>query len=189
MRNRIFVGLALAVCLLGLAREGQSQPGEGWGRDAWGGQHERMGTRLMAMLESDRFKTALSLTDQQTDRLRQIMVDAQKATVKAGAEIAVKRIELRELLRADKPDRDAVMRKVQEVASLRGEMMKQHVDALLAAKSVLTPEQQRKIRSFIEGRRDHARMRERSWERLERDPGRPGGPPEPAPNAPEPPVE
>jgi Spy/CpxP family protein refolding chaperone len=116
------------------------------------GGEERLAARLMAALENDRVKAYLNLSDPQVDRLRQILVDAEKAGVKARADIAVRGIELRELLRADKPDRDTVIRKVQEISDLRGQLMKERIEALLAVKGVLTPEQQKKIRSFI-GRR------------------------------------
>jgi Spy/CpxP family protein refolding chaperone len=125
------------------------------------GGEERMAGRLLAALDNDRVKAFLNLTDQQVDRLRQILVDAEKSGVKTRADIAVRGIELRELLRADKPDHDAVMTKVQELSSLRGQVMKAHIEALLAAKSVLTPEQQKKVRSFIENRAAFGAGRER----------------------------
>jgi periplasmic protein CpxP/Spy len=116
------------------------------------GHGPRMGARLLAMLDNDRVKRELGLTDDQTSRLRQIVVETQKATIKSGAEVAVRGIELRELLRADQPDRTAVMKKIDEISALRTAMAKQDMDALLTAKSVLTPEQQKKIRTFIERR-------------------------------------
>jgi Spy/CpxP family protein refolding chaperone len=100
---------------------------------------------MMAMLENDRARAALGLTDEQADGLRQIMVEAQKSAMKMRADIGVRRIELRELMRAEEPDRDAVMKKVQEISDLRGQMMKQRVESLLDSKSVLTPEQQKKV--------------------------------------------
>jgi hypothetical protein len=54
-------------------------------------------------------------------------------------------------LRADNPDHDAIMRKVQEVSDLRGQMAKQHMETRLTARSVLTPEQIKKIKTFMEG--------------------------------------
>jgi Spy/CpxP family protein refolding chaperone len=133
-----------------------------------------MDAMLRAALDNDRVKAALNLTDQQVARLRQSLVDTEKATVKTRADIEVGRIELRELMRADKPDRDAVMRKVQEISDLQGQMMKQRVDALVTAKTVLTPEQQKKIRAFMESR---AAMRWRGGERRQggMGPGRRGG--------------
>jgi protein CpxP len=156
------------------------------GRNFGGGP--RMGARLLAMLDNDRVKSELGLSDDQTSRLRQIVVDTQKSTIKSGAEIAVRGIELRELLRADKPDRQAVMKKVDEISALRTEMMKQDMDALLTAKSVLTPEQQKKIRSFIERRRAGNGVGERSF-RWHEEPPRDGPRFGPHPmHAPEPPA-
>jgi Spy/CpxP family protein refolding chaperone len=107
---------------------------------------------MLAMLESDRFKAELNLTDQQVGRLHQIVLEGEKASVKTRAELQVHGLELRELLRADQPEREAVMKKVQEISEVRGQMMRQHVESLLAAKSVLTPEQQQKFRSLRAGR-------------------------------------
>ena len=61
-------------------------------------------------------------------------------------------IELREALRADKPDRNGILKKVQEISDLRGEMMKRVVEAILAAKELLSPEQQKKMLFLIESR-------------------------------------
>jgi Spy/CpxP family protein refolding chaperone len=122
---------------------------EGFGALLAGNQ---MAGEALALLENDRVKAYLNLTDQQVDRLRQIVVETEKASVKMRADMTVRRIELRELLRPDKADHDAVMNKVRELSDLEGQMMKQHVEALLAAKAVLTPEQQKKIRSFIASR-------------------------------------
>ncbi len=121
------------------------------GRDF--GHGRQIGARLLAMLDNDRVKTALGLTEDQSNRLRQIVLDTEKSNIKTRAEVQVRGIELRELLRADNPDRDAVMKKIDEISALRTEMAKEDVDALLKAKSVLTPEQQKKIRNFIEMRR------------------------------------
>jgi Spy/CpxP family protein refolding chaperone len=104
--------------------------------------------RLLAMLDGDRVKGLLGLTDEQATRLRQITVETEKAAIKTKADLAVRRIELRELLRADNPDRDTVMKKVKEVSDLTGQLMQQHVQALLSAKTILTPEQQKKMREF-----------------------------------------
>ena len=133
-------------------------------------------------------RTALGLSDEQANRLRQVMGEAQKSALKTRADLGVRRIELRELMRADQPDRDAVMKKVQEVSDLRGQMMKQRVESLLASKAILTPEQQQKIRAFMH-RRGQEGFRGREGfrgpgsfdRRLPRGPMAPGGPPAPPP--------
>ncbi|MGE5325980.1 MAG: Spy/CpxP family protein refolding chaperone [Deltaproteobacteria bacterium] len=192
MTKRIRMGLAMgAAILLGLIsmgaqswaqeniRFGSARAQAGFQfRDGRGFGHggPMMGGRLLAMLDSARVKTALGLTDDQSNRLRQIVIDTEKNTIKTRADMAVRQIELRELMRADNPDRDAVMKKLDEVSALRSQMMKQHVEALLSAKSVLTPEQQKKIRTFIENRRAEGFMRGSGsgWQGARR--GRFGGP-------------
>jgi len=42
------------------------------------------------------------------------------------------------------------MKKVEEISTLRGQMMKDNIQAILEAKSVLTPEQQKKVREYME---------------------------------------
>jgi Spy/CpxP family protein refolding chaperone len=189
------VGLALgaAIVLAGLsvgaetwaqeAVRGERTRGSGGFRFGEGrdfGRGRRMGGRLLAMLDNDHVKSALSLTDDQSNRLRQIVVDTEKNNIKTRADMAVRGIELRELLRADNPDRDAVMKKLDEISALRSDMMKQDVQALLSAKSVLTPEQQKKIRTFIESRRGSGFMGGNGFGRQGAGPGmrrfRPQGP-------------
>lgn len=168
------------------------RPGGPEGFGGWQGfEHgHEMAQRMLAMLDSDRVKTYLNLTEPQAEKLRQIVVDAEKSGVQTGAQLAVRGIELRELLRADQPDRDAVMKKVEELSNLRGQMMKQHVQALLDAENVLTPEQRKKVQQFIETRRAFGGRAERFGERgfRTRPHEGPGLAPAPTPRPGEPPV-
>jgi len=161
----------------------------------WGGRsrepRERVGIeKLLALLDSDRFKSYLGLEGPQVERLRQIALETEKANVKIRAEIEVRSIELREALRADKPDRDEILKKVQEISDLRGGMMKQDVEAILAAKSVLTPEQQRKVLFITENREEGGPAGERRRGAHAKPLPRPGESPQPSPPHPgEPPVQ
>jgi len=114
-----------------------------------GGPLERV-SRLLAALDDPRVRTMLNLTDQQADSLRKIIVGAETFTIKTGADIAVDSINLRELLRADKPDRAAVMSKGDEISKATSQLINHYLEAMLAAKAVLTPEQQKMIRAYIE---------------------------------------
>jgi Heavy-metal resistance len=114
-----------------------------------GGALERV-SRLLGALDDPRVKTMLGLTDQQADSLRKIVVDTETFTIKTGAVIAVDSINLRELLRADKPDRAAVMSKGDEISKSTSQLISHYLDAMLAAKAILTPEQQKMIRGYIE---------------------------------------
>ncbi len=115
----------------------------------FGGALERV-NRLLAALDDPRVRTMLSLTDQQADSLRKIVVGTETFTIRVGADIAVDSIDLRELLRADKPDRAAVMSKGDEISKSTSQLINHYLDAMLAAKAVLTPEQQKMIRAYIE---------------------------------------
>jgi Heavy-metal resistance len=115
----------------------------------FGGPLERV-SRLLAALDDPRVRTVLGLSDQQADSLRKIIVSTETFTIKTGADIAVDSIDLRELLRADKPDRAAVMSKGDEISKSTSQLINHYLDAMLAAKAVLTPEQQKMIRAYVE---------------------------------------
>jgi hypothetical protein len=152
---------------------------------------DRLGVeRLLALLDSDRIRTYLRLEDPQVERLRHIVLETQKANVKTRAEIEVRGIELREALRAVKPERDEILKKAQEISDLRGEMMKHNVEAFLAAKAVLSPEQQKKVFFILENRYEGGSVGEKPrGMRAKPQPG-PGTPPQPIPLHPgEPPVQ
>lgn len=114
-----------------------------------GGPLQRV-SRLLAALDDPRVRTMLNLTDQQADSLRKIIVGTETFTIKTGADIAVDSIDVRELLRADKPDRAAVMSKGEEISKATSQLINHYLDAMLAAKAVLTPAQQRMIEAYIE---------------------------------------
>jgi len=149
-RTGIIASSILALSLLSLGNIGWGLNQEMRGSSLRERRNHLGVERLLALLESDRIRTYLRLADPQVERLRQIAVETEKANVKTRAEIEVRSIELREALRADKPDRDEIMKRVQEISDLRREMMKHNVEAILAAKAVLSPEQQRRVFSLLE---------------------------------------
>lgn len=126
----------------------RSERGERRG-PGFGGPLERV-SRLLAALDDPRVRTMLNLTDDQAASLRKIIVSTETFTIKTGADIMVDSIDLRELLRADKPDRSAVMSKGDEISKYTSQLINHYLDAMLAAKVVLTPEQQKMIRAYLE---------------------------------------
>jgi len=127
---------------------GPSQGAGGRGQGL-GGALQRV-SRLLAALDDTRVRTMLGLTDQQADSLRKIIVDTETFTIKTGAVIAVDSIDLQELLRADKPDRAAVMSKGDEISKSTSQLINHDLEAMVAAKAILTPEQQKMIRAYVE---------------------------------------
>lgn len=163
----------------GMRKEGRMgwQHGGGFGAE-----------RMLRMVENPRVRQILGLSDDQVARLRTIGVDAEKAAIQSHADMELRGIELRELLRADNPDHDAIMQKLDEINALRGKIAKQRVEALLSARGVLTPEQVKKVRTFMEsGGFGHGPERgtKMQWRgNPNRRPQGPGGPAQPAPTPP-----
>ena len=156
MRKHVIVSMLLFLSIVSLGEIGlgidRGMRGTGRGTGLLEDRN-RVG-RLLALLDSERVKASLGLTNPQVERLRQIFVETEKADVKVLADIAVRGIELRESLRADKPDRDKILKQVQDISALRGEMMRLNVEAILSAKTVLSAEQQRKAFSLFENLRE-----------------------------------
>lgn len=100
-----------------------------------------------------RMKEALGLTDEQVIKIRDIFTEARKAGIKNGADLRVARIEMRELMRADKVDRAAVNAKIKQISALREKMMTEGVDTRLKVRGVLTPEQIKKAQALTFSRR------------------------------------
>ncbi|MBI4167265.1 MAG: Spy/CpxP family protein refolding chaperone [Acidobacteria bacterium] len=146
----------------------------GWGPRG-GGQGPGFGGPMAGFLHNERTKAELGLTDEQSDKLHQIFLDSRKASIKTRADLQIRRMELHEILGADKTDREAAMKKVQEISDLRGQMMRQHVESMLAAKSVLTPEQQKKIHAMMAERMSRRGEGFRARREFRGGPGGPGG--------------
>jgi len=120
-----------------------------------GGESLQGGGAIVAIVrlkKHARLREYLGLTDEQVGRLHKLGVESQMASVQTRADMELRHIELSELLRADNPDHDAIMQKLDEANALRGKMEKQHVETLLSARSVLTPEQLKKVKAFMENR-------------------------------------
>lgn len=109
----------------------------------------QMVTRLLGALDDSRVRTMLGITDQQADSLHKLVLDTETFTITTGAAIAVDSLELRELLRADKPDRAAVKSKGDEISKATSDLISHYLDAVLDAKQILTPEQQKMIADYL----------------------------------------
>ncbi|MDR3674997.1 MAG: Spy/CpxP family protein refolding chaperone [Acidobacteriota bacterium] len=175
---------------------GPGERGMGWQRG--GGREFGGGMHLLRMAENPRVREMLGLTDEQVGRLHKLGVESEKTAVQTRADMELRHIELRELMKADNPDHDAIMQKLDEVNALRGKMEKQHVETLLSARSVLTPEQLKKVKAFMENRgagggpgREHMMMDHRGGQG--HPTGHPGGhtgpPAGSTPKSQEPPVQ
>jgi Spy/CpxP family protein refolding chaperone len=87
----------------------------------------------------------LGLTSEQVAKIEAQSSAFAKTRVRGRADLEVKRMELGELLHADKPDRAAIDRKLRELHDAEFALHKADVDHQLGMRDVLTPEQRTKL--------------------------------------------
>lgn len=94
----------------------------------------------------------LGITDAQAEQLRALVREAAKFRIRHHADMALKRMELEELLAAETPDRALIEKKLREISDLQYALLKSQTDSRLALQGVLTPEQRTKLRSLLRER-------------------------------------
>ena len=140
---------------------GPGMRGWGGGRGTRGGMGMGGGMflgpeRILLMDNGGRLAEKLDLTGTQKDKLRDIGGDLERKEIQLRANLETAGLDLRDLMRSDSPSASAVDAKIENLAQLRGDLMKANARAVLDARKVLTSDQRKKL----------ADMR----------PGRPGGP-------------
>jgi Spy/CpxP family protein refolding chaperone len=190
-----------------MRQDGPGRDGDGWGRGRdggnWGrgrdgfGRDGREGMRgrgmdgrefgLSRMLNNPDIREKLGVTPEQAARIRQQASDFRKTEIRGRADMQVKRLDLRDLLAADNPDRAAIDAKLQEISSARLALDKSAIDYRLNSRDALTPAQRDKLRQLMQDRRQQgggagARAPRGPRPGAQRNSGTP-----PAPSAPTPP--
>jgi Spy/CpxP family protein refolding chaperone len=101
----------------------------------------RMGMRDRMMDRGERIKSQLKLTDAQEKQMAKLRIELQKKQIPIQAKIKTARLEMQELMMADKPDRSAIEKQMKVVSDLQYQAKLNHLDHMLAVRSILTPEQ------------------------------------------------
>jgi len=96
---------------------------------------ERLRKRVEPLVER------LNLTDEQKTQMHQLRINHQKQQVKTQASVKLARIELRELMVADSPDRSAIEKKTKEISDIQYQAKLEMIDHLFKVRAILTPEQ------------------------------------------------
>ncbi len=117
-------------------------PGRGMGPGMGRGAH--MG-RGMGMA---RAFARLDLTDTQREKIQAIHERQARKNIQARADLQVARMDLRDLMRADKPSTSAINAQIDKLARMRADMEKARVATMLEARSVLTPEQRKQLQDM-----------------------------------------
>jgi len=94
----------------------------------------------------ERFAEELQLTDTQKAQLREAKLQFEKQRIETRAKIEIAKLELRDLMEQPKPEEAKVKAKAQELGNLRTQMDLAHLTTLLHVKSILSAEQQEKLR-------------------------------------------
>ena len=89
----------------------------------------------------------LDLSKEQRDKIADLREKQQRSAIRSRADLQVARLDLRRMMRADKPDRAAINRQIDHMTQLRSDMEKARVAMMLDMRSVLTPEQLEKARA------------------------------------------
>jgi len=89
----------------------------------------------------------LGLTGDQESQLRRLRTEARQSGIQRRADLRHARLGLREALEAGRVDEGAVHARTQELADLRSAQLRARVDARLALRKILTPEQLEKLKT------------------------------------------
>ncbi len=92
----------------------------------------------------------LGLTEEQKEKVQSIRSGAEKEKIRMQAEFQIKQMELQEELEKKNVSEKKVDKFIDEIAQLQKKMLGNKIKTMLALKKVLTPQQQEKLKNFME---------------------------------------
>src|SRR5580704_9313611 len=107
--------------------------GSGEGHSAWGDRHGGFGRRghrhsgFARLLNDPSIRQQVGITGEQATAIRKQELDFRKTEIRGRADLDVKRIDLKDLLAADKPDRAAINAKLQEISAAQLSLQKSSI--------------------------------------------------------------
>jgi Spy/CpxP family protein refolding chaperone len=118
------------------------------------------GLRGLAPERIDRMAERLELDAGTTDKIKDLVHQTQKEAIGIQARMETARLDLRQQLNDEDPDRSSVMAQIDQVAALKVSVKKLEVNLLLDVRGLLTPEQRTGLKKLIRRARKHRkRMR------------------------------
>jgi hypothetical protein len=165
-----------------------TRPGEPrgqWGRMGMRGRGmEQREFGLGRLLNDPDVRQQLGVTADQAAKIRQQESDFRKAEIRNRADLQIKRMDLDDLLSADKPDRSAIDSKLQEIGATQIALEKSAIDNRLNMRDALTPVQRQKLEQMMTQRHQPVPDGPVSAPRGPQGGGRGGRGAAPPPNAP-----
>ena len=137
----------------GRGRAQMSGPGRAMGkgqmgRGAWmrrGGMAGRLGILL-------RLADELDLSEGQQAELKDLLASQKKDAIRMKADREIAQVELQEAMQQEEPDLAVIEDQVRHIASLGAKMQFSQIKTQIDAKSVLTEEQQAKLKELVKDR-------------------------------------
>jgi Spy/CpxP family protein refolding chaperone len=100
-----------------------------------------------------RIQQQVGLSDTQVAQLKKLWGEERKLAIRRRADMAIARMEMEELLDGPSIDEKALNAKLKELSDLQAATLRSRVDAQLALRRLVTPEQQQKLRGLLRDRR------------------------------------
>ena len=101
----------------------------------------------------ERLAKSLDLTGAQRTKMREAGERQMRRGILERADLAIARLDLRQLLRADKPDPKAIDAQVDRIAGMRAQLQKERLAMMLDMRSMLTDAQRAKLRELKAARK------------------------------------
>ena len=105
------------------------------------------------LLNDPNVRQQLGITADQAAKIQQQESDFRKTEIRNRADLQIKRMDLDDLLSADKPDRTAIDSKLQEIGAAQIALEKSAIDNFLTMQDALTPAQRQTLEQMMTQRR------------------------------------
>jgi Spy/CpxP family protein refolding chaperone len=116
-----------------------------WGRGNQGRMHRHREFMLARLVNNPTIRERIGITPEQAQKIRTETFDFRKAEIRNRADLEVKHLELRQLLSATTPDRNAIDSKLAEISAAHLAQAKAAVNFHLDMRAALTPDQKLKL--------------------------------------------
>ena len=136
-----------------------------------------------------KFMKKLGLDTKQIKKIEDLTYRADREKLDIRHEIEKNRLDLEQLMSADKPNEAAIFSKLEKVSTLELKLKKNRIGLMFKIKAILTPAQWEQLQEF-QATRQAKRREKHMHRRIRRNapPGPPHAPQPPPPPGPKPPV-
>jgi Spy/CpxP family protein refolding chaperone len=129
--------------------------GPGPGMHRWG--HDMMAKLVLHLVNSPMLLQRAGIGAEQADKIRQQATEFLKQQIRSRADIEIARIDLRNQMAAENPDRAAINTTLDHIGALQLAQAKAGVDFHLAMRNAFTPEQRQKLMQMLHEFMSHRR--------------------------------